>query len=313
MFTLFRQLVVPLLAALPAMAQMSASTHLVTGSLTAGPSFAPMPAGAALGNSFTNGCTGSCGTSSIAGGQMQTLEHLTFGWVATCQANTPGTTVSEATVRYDFTSPLPFIGRFVVSWNANVAGTGSSLLEVDLGADGSIDANGAATLPVTFGPGTRSLQLRIRSQASAGVTVGPFGITYPWQGSASGTVSIRLEPAHCQAQVTAPPCGLPDFAVTNNFLRGAKFAGGVRFQDDFAILVLGLAPASLAIGLPTTCLMQVDPAILEWQLAYPGEIPAWAMSLPLALVPVTFHAQHFGFDAATGSLAGSSPLQIVWQ
>lgn len=313
MLSLFRHLVAPLLATLPAMAQMSASTHLVTGSLTAGTSFAPMPAGAALGNSFSNGCNGSCGTSSIAGGQSQTIERLDFGWAATCQANTTGTTVAEATVRYDFTSPVPFVGRFVVSWNVTAAGTGGSLLEIDLGADGSIDANGATVLPVTFGPGTKSLQLRIRSQATAGVTVGPFGVTYPFQGNAAANLLIRLEPTHCQAQVAAPACGLPQFGVTNNFLHAVKFEGPVRFVDDFAILVLGVQPVAMPFNLQTTCILQVEPMILSLQTVYPGDVPAWSVTLPTAMLPISFRAQQFGFDSATWSLAGTSPLQLYWQ
>lgn len=304
-------LLTSLAAAVPA--QMSASAQLTTGTVSSGTVAAAVPGGASVTSGFVRTCSSTCGNANVAGGQSATLEHVDIGWTSSCQAVNPGTSTAEAYVRYDFWTPIAFVGRFVVVWNAQATGSGITQLEVDLGNDGTIEATGGAVLPVTFGPGTVSLQLHLKSEASAGVHVGPFGVTYPYQGGASASVSLRLEPMHCQQQVVGAACGMAQFDATGNFLHGVKLEGPVRFGDEIAVLIMGFAPAALAISLPTTCTMLVDPQITYWQVPDLGEVPAWALTLPPSMLPVTFRAQHFGLDLDTGSVGGSAPLLITWQ
>lgn len=303
--------VVLLLVAAPA--QVSTTAHLVGGNVQAGTTVAPMPVGATIGGSLVRSCAGSSGSSSFALGQVATLTELRLYQSAGCQAMTTGTATADATVRYDFTSPVPFVGRFVVEWNVTDSGTGTSALTVDLGADGTIEATGAAVLPVTFGPGTASLQVHVLCQAVAGGVTGPFGTGFAYQGAAAGNLLVRFEPAHSQAQVVGPTCGIPQFDARGTFLRHVELVGQPPATDEIAVLVLGWTSVGLTLPLPPGCPVLVDPMILEWQLLDPGDQAKWTLVLGPALLPVTFQAQLFGLDLHTFHVTGSHPLLVLWQ
>lgn len=300
-----------LLAAAPA--QVSSSAQLVGGSVLSGATAAPMPLGANVWNGLSRSCTSSCGTSQLAAGHIGTLTGIDIVWVAGCQATMPGAVLSEATVRYDFSSPIPITARIVVAWTPTSAGTGSALLDVDLGADGLIEANGSAILPVSFGPGATSVQIHVACQATAGVLSGPFGSSFPYSGSAGGNLTVRIEPAHCQAQTIGSACGVSQFGAAGTFLRGCQLTASVPFGAELAVLVLGFLPTAATVPMPPACILHVDPAILVGQFTYGASNATWTITLGPSLLPVTFRAQVFDLDLDGFAALGSQPLLVQWQ
>ncbi len=298
------------LAALPA--QVSTTAVLVGGNVQAGAASAPMPLGSAVATGLVRSCAGTTGSAGLSFGQVATMTALDIGWSLSCQANNTGASVAEATVRYTFVSPFAFTGRFVVEWNPTSNGTGASLLELDLGADGTVDANGAAVLPVTFGPNACQLDVHVRCDATAGVVTNPFGGLLPFFGAANGVLTIRLEPTHCVSQVVASACGQATFMASGTFLRGVEARGSVPVGTEIAILALGFAPAVQTIPLPPGCTVNLDAAALYWQPLNGVPEGVWTMSLGPSLLPVSFRAQQFALDVETASVLGSPTLAIDW-
>lgn len=296
-----------------ATAQVNTAAQLVGGAVQSGANAAPMPVGTNVWNGLSRSCTSSCGTSQIAAGHAGTLLGIDIVWVAGCQATMPGAVLSEATVRYDLSSPIPIPARIIVSWTPSSAGTGTSQLDIDLGADGIVDANGAAILPVSLGPVATSLQIHVACQATAGVLSGPFGSSFPYTGSAGGNLTVRLEPTHCLVQPVGPACGVSQFGAAGTFLRGCQITGNVPFGHELAVLVLGFAQTAATVPLPPNCMLHVDPAILVGQFTYGASNATWTMTLGPSLLPVTFRAQMFDLDLDGFLALGSQPLLVQWQ
>lgn len=295
-----------------ARAQVATQATLVGGAVRAGTTLASLPTGNTLVNDLLRSCAGPGGSAHLACGFVESATTIDLQWSLGCTATGTGTAVAEATVRYDFVAATPFTGRLVVTWIPTAAGTGSTLLEVDLGADGTIDANGTAVLPVTFAAGTTSLRLHVLCQAAAGAIQGPFGSSYGYHGNAHGSLGVRLEPDHCSTQAVGAPCGIAQFGAAGTFARDVVLAAEVPQQADLALLALGFTAIAVPLPLPPGCLLHVDPVILDGRLVAPDGAVAWLLAPGATAPPLSFRAQLLGLDLNTLAVTGSQPLLVDW-
>jgi hypothetical protein len=127
-------------------------------------------------------------------------------WQLSCHAISNSTSAAELEVRYEIASPYLQSGDLLIDWQPTV--TGQSTLSVDVFDDGYIDAQGSATVPVTFqNPFPLILRVTATTNAQAGSFQGPWGSSWSWSGTASAQLRIRFVPTHAQTTtVAAQPC-----------------------------------------------------------------------------------------------------------
>ncbi|MEO6593512.1 MAG: hypothetical protein ABIP94_02025 [Planctomycetota bacterium] len=261
---------------------------------------------------FYRGCSGTVGASSCTVTNQMPATSIDGSWVMGCSAHQPGSSTSDATVRYELWASTPVSGRIMVTWTPAVAGTGSAVLSFDLFDDGSVDATGSTSLPATIGPGGLPFRVRATCAATAGISQGPFGSSWSYWGTAQGTLSVHFLPTPCQTQNVGAPCGAPQLATLANLLPGVDLVGDFDAAVDIAVLVLGFAGAVIPSPLPPGCALLVAPVVTDWHLVS-AQRAQWAMAVPQAVRPATFRAQMLGLDVATFSLATSQTLQIYCQ
>jgi hypothetical protein len=242
-------------------------------------------------------------------GHAASSTAITGAWQFGCLAGTAASSPAEASVamRYEFLALHAFVGRLVVEWTPSTSGTGAAGLAIDVGDDGSVEAQGAATIPIAFGPGPLAVRVAGTCTATAGTIQGPFGSSWSWAGSAYGNLTLRLEATHASTTFVGTPCGsAPSLAVLPDLVDGIEVRGVCAPTSDLALLAIGFQSAVTPLPLPPACTLLVVPELVDAQWPDALGRVTWSFAAPPAVRPVTLRMQLFGLDAATFTLAASA-------
>lgn len=301
------------LFAAPLAAQLTPSAQFDTGAVRAGFQVAALPSGGSpVWNGFGTSAATSVGSAHLAVQQSCSATAVDVQWQFGCQAVAQTTSSAGASVRYAFASPVAVSGLLSTLWFAQTSGTGTAQLAIDLGDDGTVDASGTDSLPITFGPGVLLVRVTASGNASAGSFQAGWS-TWHYSGAAQGTLVLRLEAAGLTSQLTSNACGAspPTFAALSTFAGGVLFAGACGPVDDIAVLALGFAPAAIPLGLPPGCVLGVAPDATAWQLPDAQRYVQWELAVPTAVRPIALHAQLLGLHVAPFQLTTSQALRLT--
>jgi hypothetical protein len=230
---------------------------------------------------------------------------------ATGGGSTPVPSTADLELRYEFWSASAQPLRLDVAWSAQLQGTGTALLRVDVGDDGVVDATGAASLPIAPSAGPVVVRVRAAANAQSFTQSGPFGSSWTWTGEAAATLDLRLVPAHAVVGVAAAAgCpAAPSLTAAPDFAHGVVFAADAPMHD-LVVLALGLSPAALPLPWSPGCVLAVDPIVTDWAPGAP--VPAtFVVVVPPAVRPAAFRAQAVGVALGAPSLSASRALAIV--
>lgn len=278
------------------------------GTVTA-PSVAP---GTDVWSGLSRQANGTTGSAWLSVQHAASTTQITVAWQAGCQAVANGSCASDGSLRYRFDSPVPFVGQLAVGWSTTLTGTGASSLALDLHDDGSIDANGATTLPVAFGPAPLFVRVTTSASANAGTLSGPFGSSWSWWGSASTWLALQLTASPAIVSVEAAGCGNPAPGLTAqaDLAQGIELRGACPPSVDLAILVLGFLPVPQLLPWSPFCTMHVAPVLTEWSWPDAQRSAVWSLPVPFAVRPVTMRTQMLGLAVAAFELTTSPALRI---
>ncbi len=304
--------ILALLAATPAAAQLQPMSLLQSQTVRAGNALAaPVLVGSDVWGGLSRAVTSSVGHAHLTMAHDLTSTRASIGWQLGGVANAPGDSVTYAAVRYELWAAQPVTARLALDWNVTAAGTGVATVAIDLHGDGSIDANGSAILPVTFGPGSLVVVVTASTQATAGTVYGPWGSWWSYAGSAAAALSLRIEATHATVQASGVGCGpsVPALAAAGNFTNGVDFVGTAP-GNDLAILVLGLQPLAVALPLPPGCTLLVDAIATDLQWLASPQPASWSIAVPPPVRPFTFYGQLLGVTLTPLQIASSAALRV---
>ncbi|MGB3966106.1 MAG: hypothetical protein WBO45_05205, partial [Planctomycetota bacterium] len=255
---------------------------------------------------------GPVGSAFVSVQHALTATQVTLTWQFGCSAFTSGTSTSDTSIRYELHAAQPFLGQLAIGWSPTAAGTGTCAVAIDLGDDGSVEAAGAATIPVVFGPGPLVVRVVGAANAAAGIAYGPFGSSWSWSGSASAWLSLQLTATHATAMVEGAGCGapMPGLVATPDLAQGVLLRGDCPIGVDAGVLVVGFAASILPLPLPPFCTLHVAPVLTDWRLPDAQRQVAWSLPVPLAVRPAVLRAQLLGLDADPFALTASPSLRI---
>lgn len=300
------------LAVAPLAAQNLPSAHLDAVTVRSGAALASAPAAGSEvwsgGSAFVNGNTG---TASLALQHAANATGVDVQWQLACQANAATSSVASASVRYELPTTAAGVGILSILWLTNTSGTGATQLAIDVGDDGVVDAVGIDALPVVFAPGAFVVRVTASVQATAS-TVQMGWSTWHLTGAAQAALVLRLAPDGVTSSVVAPPCGNVPAALSAaaTFADGVGFVGTLDPSSDLGVLVLGLHPAAVPLGLPPGCSLAVAPDLVAWQVPDAARAVVWQLAVPQALRPFALQAQLVGLAVAPLA-AVTSPALLV--
>ena len=304
-----------LLAAMPTLPAQgtplatSAGILLQTGPLIAG-SVAP---GLDVTNGVSLGASGSFGAAQFQALTMTTSTAIDLDWNVSCSAFGSTTASSQGAIRYELAAAPQVTGQIVATWIPAQTGTGAASCSIDLLDDGIIDATGSVTWPLTFGSGVVPLRVRVATTAHAGVVYGPWGSQWTYQGTAYGTLHIRIEPTHCQSAVFGSGCADPQLTVLGNFAGGADLLGTFAPAADLGVAVLGFDQHATQLPLAPGCTLLTTPNVVLWSAISASHTAAWSLAVPAAARPLAFAAQLVGIDVDTVTATTSAGFWITCQ
>jgi len=264
-------------------------------------------------NGVVLGTAGVFGAAQFQAHATATSTAVDLDWNVSCSAYGTTTAGSQGTIRYELYVAQAVTGQLVVTWVAAPTGTGASSCSIDLFDDGIVDATGSVTWPVSFGAGVVPLRVRVTTVAHAAVIHGPWGTGWSYQGTANGSLQIRLSPTHCQSAVFGQGCGDPQLTVLGNFTGGADLRGTFGPAADLGVAVFGFDQVATPLPLAPGCMLRTTPIVLLWHPIGPSQTTSWSLALPAAFRPVAFAAQLVGIDVDTFAATTSQGRWITCQ
>jgi hypothetical protein len=276
----------------------------------AGTSLGPtITVGTDVGPGAATTVVGPSGDASVVAVHTRSDTAIELRRTTTSRAFGSSTSAAGGAVEYRLRTAQPFVGQLVVGWSVVAAGTGSTTMAIDLHGDGSVEANGAAVLPVAFGPGELVLRVLTSATASAGSVPG-FGSSWTYHGTARRTLVVRLEATHCVATPFGNGCGEPLVAGTGNLHGGAEVVGVCAPEVDCVVAAFGFAPQLAAVPLPPGCVVHLVPTLTWWGALDANHRASWSFGLPASLRPVSLLVQLVALDADTAHATTSAGLQL---
>ncbi|MCU0862813.1 MAG: hypothetical protein MUC36_03385 [Planctomycetes bacterium] len=236
-------------------------------------------------------------------------------WSVRAEAWGSGNAVGDAGVRYELHAPAPGMAQLQVGWWTTIAGTGAVTCSIDLHDDGSVDASGAAVLPVVFTGAPLVVRARAVATASAGSWPIGWGSTLPYSGSADGQLSLLLTPTGVQTAVTQPACGAasPTLQVAMDFAGQLRWFGALPDANALGLLVLGLAPSLLPLPWSPGCPLGAAPDLVWWQAANGVGAVEWSLPVPVAVRPVALQTRLLALEPASWSVVAAPALRVDLQ
>jgi hypothetical protein len=296
-----------------ATAQLPTQATWMQGTVRAGNVVVAMPGtGADVMAGVVRSAGGVTGTASLAAAASSTAMAFEAQWSLACAAVSPGTTAANGAIRYLLVAAQPITCQLVVEWTGT-AQNGARTLAIDLYGDGSVDATGAATLPVGFGPGGVVIEVQAGVTASAGSLSGPFGSAWSYQGQATAALRLRLVPDHATVSVEAPGCApspLPHGAAPD-FHGGITFTGEVPGGADLGLAVLGLDPVALPLPWSPGCLLSVDPVVVQMPPPDAARRAAWRLAVLPGGGPWALRSQWLALRLDPLALTTSAALRVA--
>ena len=302
-----------LMPAAIASAQVAATAPLISSTVLAGASAAPLIVpGTNVWGGIARSVTGAASGASLGLTHQMDLVQIDLQWQLHCQAISNSISAAEAEVRFEMASPFLQSGNLIIDWLPTVTGTGQASLAIDIGDDGSVDAQGSTTVAVTFQPQSPLIfRVTASTNALAGTFQGPWGSSWSWSGSADAQLGIRFVPTHAQTTIiAAQPCSpAPTLQILPDLSHGVDLQASAAPADQLALFVLGFQPTAALVPLSAACSLFVDPVVVVAQPLQPGSSAHQQVLVPHAVRPVSFLAQLVTFDPVSPALTASSLLR----
>ncbi|MCB9877796.1 MAG: hypothetical protein H6835_09365 [Planctomycetes bacterium] len=288
--------------AAPAAAQIQPSATLVEARVRSGTVATTTPAAwIDVWSGLWRSVSGNSGSAALGIGNSFDAVEVGTQWQLSCAAFGSGLGEAFGDVNYLLDSPVLQQGAVVVEWATVTAGTGATTLAADVGGDGVVEANGAAVIPVTFGPGSLVVRVRAGVEAQAGTVNGPWGTSWSWNGSASAQLRVRFVATHATVtEVAAATCApAPTMLARPDLWQGVTFDVAAPADAELALLVFGFDAASAPLPLSSGCTLAVAPAVVAVAPLLVGAA-TFALAVPPALRPASLLAQPIAFDVDAG-------------